>query len=82
MQKPATEAMFYDHGAPSTVDRRQRARANFKSFCEMFYGETEERDMYAATTLIDRVCRFIEGMARASSGILQAKVSSGCTKCM
>ena len=62
VQKPSTKSMFFDHCAPSTVDKRQRDRANFKHFCEVFYKEENEIDMYAAETLTDRVCRFLEGM--------------------
>lgn len=74
MQTPATESIFYDKSAPSTVARRARARANYKMFCEVFYEETEEGDMYAADKLIDRVCRFIECMVRTSQGKLAEKV--------
>ncbi|RAR16573.1 hypothetical protein DDE83_000140 [Stemphylium lycopersici] len=74
LEQPATEAMFYDPAAPSTVARRQRVRANFKMFCEVFYNETEETEMYAAETLTDRVCRFMEGIAKACKGKLAEKV--------
>lgn len=74
VQKPSTEAMFFDPGAPGTVDKRRRARANFKYFCEVCYKEENEVDMYAAETLTDRVCRFLEGMLRASKGMLQDKM--------
>lgn len=58
----------------STVARAQRARDNYKTFCETFYDETDEHDMYAADKLIDRVCRFLEGMALMTQGRLQEKV--------
>ena len=74
VQKPSTKSMFFDHCAPSTVDKRQRDRANFKHFCEVFYKEENEIDMYAAETLTDRVCRFLERMSRASKGMLHDKV--------
>jgi len=73
-QQPSTESMFYDHSAPGTVNRRLRARANFHQFCEVLFDEHVEKDMYARDTLIDRVCHFLEGMAKASNGMLQEKI--------
>ncbi|EUC50907.1 hypothetical protein COCMIDRAFT_21622 [Bipolaris oryzae ATCC 44560] len=72
-QQPTTESRLYDKDAPSTIQKRKQARDNYVMFCQVFYGETDEVAMFGTTTLIDRVCRFIEGMAKASKGILQEK---------
>jgi hypothetical protein len=74
VRQPATKSRFYDKDAPSTSDKRERARENSVMFCRITYGETKEETMFATATLIDHVCPFIEGMARILKGKLQEKV--------
>lgn len=74
LKSPAKESEFYDKSAPTTRARRARARSNFKLFCTEIYSITDEKTMYHQSTLIDYVCRFIEGMAKISEGMLESKV--------
>jgi hypothetical protein len=59
------------------VDHRQRARANFEEFGKVVHGKTDPADVYNTDTIIDYVCRFIEGYGRLTVGMLVDKVKIG-----
>jgi hypothetical protein len=59
------------------VDHRQRATANFEVFVKVVHGKTDPADVYNADTIIDYVCRFIEGYGRLTVGMLGDKVKIG-----
>lgn len=71
------ESKFFDRGAPGTVARHTRTRANFRLFCEETLDLTEETDMYELDTIIERTCSFIETMALLAEGRLAQKVKAG-----
>ncbi|KAE8842371.1 hypothetical protein PTNB73_00426 [Pyrenophora teres f. teres] len=77
LQTPADESRLYDNSAPSTVARRARVRANYEKFCEVVFGESSVQAMYHVDTIIDHTCRFVEGWASMSVGILAAKIKIG-----
>jgi hypothetical protein len=68
---------YYDKSAPSTVGRRERARANFVHFLQESYNISDEDVAFDRDTIIDYTCQFIETMAQVARGKLGDKVKVG-----
>lgn len=77
LHEPAENSIFYDGSAPSTVERRQRARADFEHFVKAIYGHTDPETVYHPDTITDFVCRFLEGYAKMAKGKLKEEIKAG-----